>query len=91
MKRNEAVEILVNAFLQMQADSKLFTRGEQPAALNDFMAELQRYAPMLLAVTLRLHLEALLATLLESGVCTREEVRDFCRELEREALQYETK
>jgi hypothetical protein len=59
--------------------------------INDFLAGLQTYPPNVLAVALRVHLEALLQALLESGVCTREEVRDFCRELEREALQYETK
>jgi hypothetical protein len=59
--------------------------------INDFLAGLQSYPPHVLAVALRVHLEALLQALLESGVCTREEVRDFCRELEREALQYETK
>jgi hypothetical protein len=58
--------------------------------VNDFLAGLQGYPPTVLAVALRVHLEALLQALLEGGVCTREEVRDFCRELEREALQYET-
>jgi hypothetical protein len=56
---------------------------------NDFLAGLQRYSPTTLAVALRVHLEALLQALLEGKICTREEVRDFVRELEREALQYE--
>jgi hypothetical protein len=55
--------------------------------LNDFLAGL-RYPPAILAVALRVHLEALLQALLEGRICTREEVRDFVRELEREALQY---
>jgi hypothetical protein len=58
-------------------------------ALNDFLAGLQRYSPTLLAVALRVHLETLLQALLEGRICTREEVRDFVRELEREALQYD--
>jgi hypothetical protein len=58
--------------------------------INDFLAGLESYPPTVLAVALRVHLEALLQALLEGDVCTREEVRDFCRELEREALQYET-
>lgn len=58
--------------------------------INDFLAGLEAYPPTVLAVALRVHLEALLQALLEGDVCTREEVRDFCRELEREALQYET-
>lgn len=57
--------------------------------LNDLTAALQRYPPAVLAVALRVHLEALLQSLLEEKVCTREEVRDFIRELERDALQYD--
>ena len=57
--------------------------------LNDFLGGLQGYPPTVLAVALRVHLESLLQALLEGRVCTREEVRDFLRELEREALQYE--
>ena len=44
--------------------------------------------PTLLAVALRVHLEALLQALLESRVCTRAEVRAFVKELERESLEY---
>ena len=57
--------------------------------LNDFMAGLQQYSPTVLAVALRVHLEGLLHALLEGKMCSREEVRDFVRELERDALQYE--
>jgi len=57
--------------------------------LNDFIAGLERYPPTVLAVAMRVHLESLLHALLEGNVCTREEVRDFVRELERDALQYE--
>jgi hypothetical protein len=56
--------------------------------LNDFIAGLARYPPTALAVALRAHLESLLQSLLEGKLCTREEVRDFVKELEREALQY---
>ncbi|MGH8132143.1 MAG: hypothetical protein ACRETG_02175 [Steroidobacteraceae bacterium] len=57
--------------------------------LNEFMAGLQRYPATVQAVAMRVHLEALLHALLEDKLCTREDVRDFVRELEREALQYE--
>ena len=57
--------------------------------LNDFIAGLERYSPTVLAVALRVHLETLLQALLEGRICTREEVRDFVRELERDALQYD--
>jgi hypothetical protein len=57
--------------------------------LNDLIAGLQRYPPAAVAVALRAHLEAVLQALLEEKVCTREEVRDFVRELERDALQYD--
>jgi hypothetical protein len=56
--------------------------------LNDFLAGIQHYQPTAVAVALRVHLEALLQSLLEGKLCTREEVRDFVKELEREALQY---
>jgi hypothetical protein len=57
--------------------------------LNDLLAALQHYTPTVLAVALRVHLETLLQALLEGKVCTREEVRDFVKELERDALQYD--
>ncbi len=57
--------------------------------LNDSLAAMQRYPMTALAVALRVHLETLLQALLEEKLCTREEVRDFLRELEREALQYQ--
>jgi hypothetical protein len=57
--------------------------------LNDFIAGLQRYPSTVLAVALRVHLEGLLQALLEGNVCTREEVRDFVKELERDVLQYD--
>ena len=56
--------------------------------LNDFLGGLERYPPTVLAVALRVHLETLLQALLEGKICTPEEIRDFLRELEREALQY---
>ena len=55
--------------------------------LNDFMGGLQRYAPTILAVAMRVHLGTQLLALLEAQQCTRAEVREFVRELERDALQ----
>ena len=57
--------------------------------LNDLFAGLTGFSPAVLAVALRVHLEALLQSLLEGQLCTREEVRGLVRELEREALEYE--
>ena len=57
--------------------------------LEELLASLKRYSPTVLAIALRVHLEGLLEALLEGKVCTPEEVRDFVRELERDALQYE--
>ena len=57
--------------------------------VNECVAGLERYAPPVVAVALRVHLEALLQAMLEAQQCTREEVRDFIRELERDSLQYE--
>ena len=57
--------------------------------LNEFIGGLERYQPTVLAVALRVHLETLLQSLLAGKLCTREEIRDFVRELQREALQYD--
>jgi len=57
--------------------------------LEELLASLKRFSPTVLAIALRVHLEGLLEALLEGKVCTPEEVRDFVRELERDALQYE--
>lgn len=57
--------------------------------VGELVAGLDRYAPTMLAVALRVHLEALLQALLEGEVCTRAEVRAFVKELERESLQHE--
>jgi hypothetical protein len=57
---------------------------ELSAALVDFA----HVPPTLLAVALRVHLEALLQALLDAHVCSQAEVRAFVRELERETLQY---
>lgn len=57
--------------------------------LTQLLIRLGRFAPTVLAVSLRVHLELLLQALLEAGACTRAEVRAFVKELEREALQYE--
>jgi len=55
--------------------------------LQELLAALDRYAPSMLAVGLRVHLSALLRALLEGGLCNAEQVRDFIRELQRDALQ----
>ena len=57
--------------------------------LGESVAALDQYPLTVLAVGLRVHLEALLQALLESRLCTPAEVRAFIRELERAALQYE--
>ena len=55
--------------------------------LSEFVQGLERYAPALLAVAMRVHLAALLQALLEGQQCRAEDVREFIRELERDALQ----
>ena len=57
--------------------------------LNDIIMGLQSYPPTVLAVALRVHHATLLQALLEAQLCSREDVRDFVRELERDALQYD--
>jgi hypothetical protein len=57
--------------------------------LGEALRGLDAYAPTLIAVALRVHLETLLQTLLEAEVCSHAEVRAYLKELEREVLQYE--
>jgi hypothetical protein len=57
--------------------------------LGDRLEGLERYPPAVLAVALRVHLQALLQVMLVGELCTRPEVRVFLKELEREALEYE--
>jgi hypothetical protein len=57
--------------------------------IDDSEVVLTDSIPIMLAVAMRVHLGTLLQALLEAQLCTREEVRDFVRELERDALQYD--
>jgi len=55
--------------------------------INDFVATLDHYSLTTLAVAMRVHLENLLRALLERDLCTREQTREFVRELERAVLE----
>jgi hypothetical protein len=57
--------------------------------LDNFVVGLTRYSPPILAVALRVHLASVLQALLLEQMCTREEVRDFLKDMERDAAQYE--
>jgi len=56
--------------------------------LEEVLRSFEYFPPTVLAVALRVHLQALLQALLESRVCSGAEVRAYFRELEREVLQY---
>jgi nitrate/nitrite-specific signal transduction histidine kinase len=55
--------------------------------IDDFVTTLERYPETVLAVALRVHLGSLLHALLERGVTTADQVREFLLELEHEVLQ----
>jgi len=57
--------------------------------LGEQLGRLERYPLAVLAVALRVHLQAALQVMLMGELCTRPEVRVFLKELEREALEYE--
>ncbi len=57
--------------------------------LGESIAALDQYPLAVLAIALRVHLEALLQALLDTELCTRAEIRAFVRGLEQETLQYE--
>jgi hypothetical protein len=54
--------------------------------LDEIVERLGRFPPTLVALALRLHLEALLLMLIEHGISTRQEVRTFLRDLEHHTL-----
>ncbi len=55
--------------------------------INDFLQTLTCYPPEMIAMALRAHLEVLLRALVECGVCKRDEIRRFARELVEEVLE----
>ncbi len=54
--------------------------------IDQFVDTLDRYHQPVLAFALRAHLSALLRALVDARTCSREEVRQFLVELERETL-----
>lgn len=57
--------------------------------INDFVQTMTRYPPRMIAVAMRSHLEVLLRAILECDLCTRDDVREFVRELEQGVLEDE--
>ena len=57
--------------------------------LGELLSGLERYSLSVIAVALRVHLQAALQVMLMGELCTRPEARAFLKELEREALEYE--
>ena len=54
--------------------------------IDEFISTLQRFPDPVIAMSLRVHLAALLRAMLESEQCTRSDVREFVTALEQEAL-----
>jgi hypothetical protein len=54
--------------------------------IDEFIDTLQRYSDPVIAMSLRIHLAALLRAMVQSRLCTREDVRQFVVALEQEAL-----
>ncbi len=57
--------------------------------LGELLSRLERYSVSVLAVALRVHLQAALQVMLMGELCTLPELRAFLKELERDALEYE--
>ena len=55
--------------------------------INDFVQTLDRFPPVMVAASLRAHLEILLRALLECDMSSRREVRQFVQELQQEVLE----
>jgi hypothetical protein len=54
--------------------------------IDEFMGTLQRFPDTVIAMSLRIHLAALLRAMVESEGCSPEDVRGFIAALELEAL-----
>jgi len=54
--------------------------------LGEKLAELSGQSSATLAFALRTHLVALLQLMIERGECTRDEIREFTRDLEQETV-----
>jgi hypothetical protein len=55
--------------------------------INDFVQTLTRYPPRMIAMAFRAHLELLLRAILECDLCSRDDVRQFVRELQQDVLE----
>ena len=55
-------------------------------AFEEVVVRMERFPPALVALTLRLHLEMLLGMLIERRLATRQEVRAFLQDLEKNTL-----
>ncbi len=55
--------------------------------INDFVRTLDRYPPNVVAVAMSVHLQTMLRTLIECDMCTRQQAREFVRELERDIFE----
>jgi len=55
--------------------------------INDFVQTLTRYPPRMIAVAMRAHLEILLRAMVECGMCKRDDILQFTRELQEEVLE----
>ena len=54
--------------------------------IDDFIETLDRYPEAVIAMSLRIHLGALLRAMVDEQLCGRAEVREFVAALEQEAL-----
>jgi hypothetical protein len=54
--------------------------------IDEFIDTLERYPGAVIALALRIHLGALLRSMLDEQLCDREEVREFVLALEQDAV-----
>ena len=55
--------------------------------INDFVVTLDRYPPNIVVVAMSIHMQTMLRALMECDMCTRQQVREFVRELERDVIE----
>lgn len=69
------------------SDAQVGTIEECVDELDDFVATLSHYPEPVIAFALRVHLGALLRTLLERGTLSEAQAREFFLDLDREAFE----
>jgi len=54
---------------------------------NSFVATLERFPPTVIAVSMSVHLQALIGALVEYEICSRDQALEYIQELQRDLVE----